>query len=747
MKDSNLQQYWATLPPTELIGVLSNKVDDFDRYIDTSGRWVNFRDLYYNYFLVNEQNYLFPTYGADGFKRININHFRAILRHLLSLITAQRVSPIPVAINSDYKSQSQVDFCKNILNYVEKEKRLEDVYEQATEIALLMGCSYVSREWDATLGDVYGSDPVTGTTKTKGDFVISTYNPLDVIFDYSSTSWEDCNWYVLRKYFNRWDIINKFPQYAEQIKAVSTPITVKRHRLGHLVNEDNQDLIPMYTFYHKKTASLPGGRATIFIDGNVALFDGELPYKRVPISRIAADKQLNTPFPYTVAMDLLPIQKVYNALCSTVTTNQAAFGVQNILIPREASVALTQLTEGLNAIYYDPSVTQGAKPEPLNLLSTSAEIFKWIEYLEKKMGQISGVNDTIQGNPEANLKSGTALAFVASQALTFISPLARSYNSLMEETWTGVIDILKEFATTPRLILISGINNRSLARQFVGDDIADIDRVIVEAGNPLMNTLAGRLQIAQELMNSGVLNKEEYFTVLRTGQLEPIYAYERAELMSIKAGLEDLQNGKQVIALTTDNHPLWMRELLTLLSDPEVRRQGNSPIVKNTLDLFMQHDQMWAQISQNNPAILAVQNIPPRPQAQQPAPQGANDKISISVNYADLPPVAKAALDAKMGLPDAPPNGAPGMPVPPPAAGNPGNPPPPPGHPGQQTNPKGSKVSGAPHLPDVIQNAPANDKANAPAVPGMPVLPKGSPQINQDAFKNMQQNLPPQLPH
>jgi hypothetical protein len=737
-KSTSYDQYWATLPPLELIGQLEDKVDDFDRYIDMSGRWVNWRDLYYNYFLVNEQNYLFPTYGADGFKRININHFRALLRHLLSLITAQRISPIPVAVNSDYKSQAQVDFCKNILNYVEKEKRLEDTYENATEIALLMGCAYVSREWDATLGDVYGTDPDSGMQKTKGDFVISTYNPLDCIFDYSSSSWEECNWYVLRKYFNRWDLISKFPQYADQIKTASTPVTVKRHRLGHLVNEDNQDLIPLYTFYHKRTASLPNGRATIFIDGDVCLFDGELPYKRVPVSRIASDKQLNSPFPYTVAMDLLPIQKVYNALCSTVTTNQAAFGVQNILIPREASIALTQLTEGLNAIYYDPSVTQGAKPEPLNLLSTGAEIFKWIEYLEQKMAQISGVNDTIQGNPEANLKSGTALAFVASQALTFISPLSRSYNSLMEETWTGIIDILKEFATTPRLILISGVNNRSLAKEFTGEDIADIDRVIVEAGNPLTNTLPGRMQLAQELMNAGVMTKEEYFTVLRTGQIEPLYAYERAELMSIKAGLEDLQNGKQVIALTTDNHPLWMRELLTLLSDPEIRRQPNSPIVTNTLNLFLEHDKMWGDITISNPAMLAIQNIPPRPMPAPPTPPpGADDRVNITVNFKDLPPQAQAELADKIGLPVGPPQGQQ-----PPQSAPVGAPP----VPGKQTNPNGSKVAGAPHLPNVAQNAPGNDAANKPAVAGMPNLPKGSPDSTQAAYQQLQNSMPQQPP-
>ncbi len=730
--------YWAAEPDlSKFTSFLEQKQADFDRNIDVTGRWVTARDLYYNYYLVNEQTYLFPSYNADGFKRLNINHFRAILKHLLSLVTAQRVSPEPIATNADYKSQAQVDFCKNILRYVEKEKRLDKSFEQATESALLLGSSYVSREWDATLGEVYGADPVTGQMKTKGDFVVSVYNWLDVCFDFAHSSYEDTNWVILRKYFNRWDLIAKFPAYADQIKAINIAPETKRHRLGHVINEINEDIIPLYTFYHKKTAALPQGRATLYLDKDTCLFDGELPYKHVPVNRITSDDQMNTPFGYTVAIDLLQIQKVYNALCSIICTNQAAFGVQNILVPRDCAIALTQLTEGLNAIYYDAAVTQGAKPEPLNLLATAKEIFSWIEYLESMMAKISGVNDTIQGNPEANLKSGTALAFVASQALVFISPLSRSYNSLLENTWTGIIDILKEYATTPRLLLISGLDHKAEAKEFSSQDIADIDRVIVEAGNPLLDTLAGRLQVAQDLIQAGLLNKEEYLTVLRNGQLDPLYAYERSELMTIKKENEDLQEGKKAVSLAYDNHPLHIREHLSILSDPAVRNDPNSPVVAATVAHIQQHEQMWSQLTQSNPAILAIQNIPPFPMP--PQPQKPEPKISASINFKDLPPAGQVQLAADAGLnlgtigPD------PGAPA--------GGPPPPPPQgkgPAQnmgKENPNGAKVPGAPHLPGNM----ANPQPGAPphvAPPNQPKLPPGSPAINQTAANA----IPPQVP-
>jgi hypothetical protein len=761
-KFGNTDLYWASEPDTiQLIGYLSDKVSLFDRHLDMSGRWLTARDLYYNYFLINETNYTFPTFGADGFKRLNINHFRSILKHMLSLVTAQRVSPEPIATNTDYRSQAQVNFCKNILRYLGKEKKLDKQFESATEIAVVLGAAYISREWDASIGEPYTAGMATpptpaasaaaGAMQRKGDFKTSVYNWLDVIFDFAQGSYDECQWKILRKYVNRWDLVARFPVYADQIKNMSVAPEVKRHRLGHIINEQNDDLIPLYTFYHDKSTSIPNGRMTMFLDSNTCLFDGSLPYKRIPVSRISADDQIDSPFAYSVSMDLLPIQKVYNALCSAVCTNQAAFGVQNILIPRDAAISLSQLTEGLNAIYYDSAVTQGAKPEPLNLLMNKQEVFNWIEYLEKKMAQISGVNDTIQGNPEANLKSGTALAFVASQALTFISPLSRSYNGLIEDTWTGIIDILKEYATTPRMILISGVANKAQAAQFTAKEIEDIDRVIVEAGNPLTDTLAGRIQVAQDMLQAGLTTKEEYLNVLMTGQLEPAYQYENALVMQLKEENEQLQNGKPVKAMASDNHPLHMREHTTLLNSPEVRDDPNpnNPINLSVTQHILDHMTQWSQMDPRLGAALGVPPPPPPPQPPQPpAPPVPKEMIS----FKDMPPDGQAQMAAQAGIHLAPPMGIPGAPPPP-------MPPPPmpvmpghPNHPGNagkkqptgRENPNGAKTPGAPNIPGMMQ---ANSPFNLPGVKP-PAMPPGSPAMNQDANARMAANQQlPQLPH
>ena len=125
-----------------------------------------------------------------------------------------------------------------------------------------------------------------GAMQRKGDFKTGVYNWLDVIFDFAQGSYDECQWKILRKYVNRWDLVARFPAYADQIKNMSVAPEVKRHRLGHIINEQNDDLIPLYTFYHEKSTSMPDGRMTMFLDSNTCLFDGPLPYKRVPLSRI-----------------------------------------------------------------------------------------------------------------------------------------------------------------------------------------------------------------------------------------------------------------------------------------------------------------------------------------------------------------------------------------------------------------------------------------------------------------------------
>ena len=78
---------------------------------------------------------------------------------------------------------------------------------------------------------------------------------------------------------------------------------------SYTVSSPARDDIIDYEFYHKQTAALPEGRMTWINDNGEVIMDGPLPYRGLPVFRMCAEEQAETPFGTSVAFDLLPIQE------------------------------------------------------------------------------------------------------------------------------------------------------------------------------------------------------------------------------------------------------------------------------------------------------------------------------------------------------------------------------------------------------------------------------------------------------
>jgi len=129
----------------------------------------------------------------------------------------------------------------------------------------------------------------------------------------------------------------------------------------------------------------------------------------------------------------------------------------------------------------------------------------------------------------------------------------------------------------------------------------------VSSGNPLSKTLAGRLEVAKDLLSNGlVTTPQEYLQVLSTGTLQPLVEAELAVMNLIRSENEDLQDGKPVSSLITDKHDLHIQEHLTLLSSPESR--ANPQIVALVLGHIQEHKMQWESA---DPMILQLSQTPP----------------------------------------------------------------------------------------------------------------------------------------
>ena len=208
-------------------------------------------------------------------------------------------------------------------------------------------------------------------------------------------------------------------------------------------------------------------------------------------------------------------------------------------------------------------------------------------------------------------------------AIQFHAPLQQSYISLLEDVGTATIQILQDYADSPRIIQIAGKRNKGIIQQsFSSDDIDSISRVQVQVGNPMSKTVSGRLSIAQDLLqNKIVTTAQEYLMVLETGEIEPLTQGASAELLNLASENEMLGEGTAVPVLFTDNHVLHIQEHSALASDPIVRQDPEQFAIIS--QHIMEHLSMLSDPAYQNYRQLVNQpSLPPTGQVQGMPPQG-----------------------------------------------------------------------------------------------------------------------------
>lgn len=617
-----MKPYFATLPISEIGAALQEKKEKFYRYLSTSGRLDLYKRVYDQYYRAYRSGGKVYFTGEQGeYTNIDVNDFRNILLHLHVMTTDQRPAFEPRATNTDTESQAQTILARGLLDYYLSEKKLDRYIDKSTESAICYGDGYVGLDWNATAGEAYATDE-SGKVINNGDIEGAWFGPLEVVLDVHRKSSLDHDWRMTRSFKNKYTLAAKYAGGEDQASKELYERIVSMGSVGddegksvfhQEKGQEDCDLVAVYTFYHEKTDALPQGRMTTWLSTEIVLNDGPLPFDKIPLYRMAPSEQDGTPFGYTIAFDLLPLQEALDKLCSIVMTNQATFGVGNVLVPNGANLSFQELADGLNAIGYTPGV---GEPKALNLTNTPAEIFKMIDLIRSIMQTLSGVNSVARGEPEASLKSGSALALVQSMAIKFNSGLQRSYAELASDVGTGLIKILQTYARSKRISAIAGKSNRQYMKAWTGKDISNITRVICDLGNPLMRTSAGRLNLADTLLDSGKIETaDQYLGVLVSGKLEPLIEGKQAELMNIRAENEMLSEGQEVIAVVTDAHALHIQEHKVVLSSPDARK--NPVLVEATLLHIQDHIN---QLKTGDPDVLMILGQKPLAPPQAPLP-------------------------------------------------------------------------------------------------------------------------------
>lgn len=647
-----LAEYYWKKPTLECIQSLVNRCSEYYSYILATGKMALWRLTFEQY------NRGFITLGSvsrggtEGeLLNLPINEFRNLASHVLGLTTHDKLAFEPQPINNDYDTAAQVTLAKGILNDYAKNHGMEGVCDRSAGNAFIFGEGSVVKLFNENLGDLKAVDVPGQKIYRKGDVQFIELNPTNLIRDIHIQAFKDNQWFIARIFVNKYDLAAQYPDKAKIICEKTIAGDWDNTRITSTRGEKSE-LIPMFLAFHKKTSALPFGRQIFFLDGDTWLEDGHLKYREFPVYTNIPSPVDSINFGYTTAFDLLPLQQVLEIIDGGCATNLSNFLVSNILVPDGCNLGVADLIGSMNLLKYD---AKAGMPSALNLVEFPKEAVPFRAFVVQRMEILAGINSTNRGQPDEKITSGTMAALYASQAIHFNSNFQKSYATLCGQLGSGVLYDLQDHPKDMRTGLVAGKGNRAYLKSFYGKDVNMIDRVTVQVGSAFLQTDAGKAQVAQDLLSSGIsgFDARQYLEVIETGSLEPLTEGPHREMMFIKAQNERLMDGQPCKALITDNHPLHIQEIKNILADPNLR-MSNDPkaatVVNNALTLIAEHEQLMVQLQQTRPVLASILGMAPPPMTPPPGahPSAPPSKPGAPSAGAVRPPSGPAKVAPKV---------------------------------------------------------------------------------------------------
>lgn len=565
------------------------------------------------------------TFAEDAFRivgengelvRAAFNEFRNLLTHILNMTVSQPPALMAKAVNSEPASLIAAQTYDGVLDYylkTWKEGRIRKLMRRCVELAGIMSNGHLLIEWDASVGKEIVPDE-SGVILREGDLYVKSKSVLDVIFDTNAEDEEERNWVIIRDYENRFELIAKYPDQREQIEKVPSKTEAESSNRAWGWDE-NTDLVPVYKYYHKETRAVPEGRYALILDRDTILYDGPNPYGQIPLFTVRANDGLGTLYGYSSGNDLAPVQAAFNMIVSAVTTNFAAFGVQNIAMKKGDEIQASVLAGKLNVFEY-----LDTPPQAVNLTAQPPQALDYTEFLKRSGETYSGANSVIRGDPDSQLKSGKALGIVQAMAVQYNSYLQMNYAQLLEDVGNFLLKLLRKFATTERVTSIVGKNKMLKSSNWTGATFDKVDRVVVEIVDPAMRTIGYKTDLAEFMVSNGLIKTpQDMITVITTGQLDPMLDDAVTEQNLVREENDSLLRGEEVPLLYTDNDEYHIAKHSALLANPAIRKNG--VIVPLVLKHIFEHQKQLA----------SKLSSPPMP-AQASGPQGGGQSPAGAAN-------------------------------------------------------------------------------------------------------------------
>lgn len=630
-------EYWARAPKEEIANEINTIWSDYHTWLQSSGQAALIQACYDAFYSFTNGGFGISKSNDGSSAKMKVQHLKSIVERIHSIVTQAKLSYDCKSTKSDSSAMVTSDFGRGLLEYYGESKDMNGVVSDMVLKGLICLESYVYAPWDFQQGERIRDGHF------QGDQAFKVLTRFDIA---SHKSNPKSPYFIVRESVNKFDLAIQYPEQAEAILRTSSGANRSEYLITPTKTqvESDDDSVEIYTLIHKKTLSLPQGRLTV-ICGDEVLSDIALPYRTIPVVHFQPAKIQETVSGDSPITSLLSIQEGIDALYGAVMSNNLNYARQNVWSP--SPIQVEALSEGFN------NIVSAQEPKPIQLVASSPETYNLINALQSQQQILSGIGNVARSNPESSLKSGTSISLVLAISIQHVDSTQKAFSTCAGELASIVISNLQQFATEPRLAEIGGNSRKSMVKEFTARDLEGIRRVQCSIGSPLTQNIAGRMELANNMLQMGVLKDPvKIIEFMRTGQIDSLTEDQFKDSILVRAENEMMVKGELPIVLATDIHPQHIIQHKEIANDPLLRQNPQLMEVLNQHQL--DHINALKSIDPDLASLLGLEPLPSQ-QGQPTMPQQEADHPQI-----ELPSEMPGTMPTEQRLPSLP-DGTPQM--------------------------------------------------------------------------------------
>ncbi len=429
--------------------------------------------------------------------------------------------------------------------------------------------------------------------------------------------------------------------------------------------KSKSDMAPVYNLVAHKSAALPQGLQAQFLANDIFLWQGPLPISRVPVVSILPSRLLGSPFGDSLCQHLAALQRIRNQLMSALTSNLLASANPPLVYDPNDNATPSHM-QGLAAMAVTRNKDgQLPKPEIVDLSPRNTkELVGFIEMLDAEMSAIMSVSQTLQGDPQQNVRSGNFGALIVANDLAYSNDFADSFATAIAEQGDLLLEMYKAFGDKQMEAEIAGPGNTFQVVQFTADDLSDVASISVQKGNPAARSPSFQLSMLQTLLQApnSTIHVNDIVQFLVSGSYDSLLDDDNDEALCIEEENEMLLKGQQVPVMLTDRAWIHVPKHTKACASPEIRQDPAA------MQAFLAHIQQHLELDQQMPPnvrlILGGPQAPLLPPPAPPPPPTITEPLTALKVTVPNPAAAQA------GAAQPPPGKAPQGHAPPPRNGS-----------------------------------------------------------------------------